>query len=154
MEQGLEYRQQLLQGYKQMISPLLGYLPWLEANQGQPGSRLYRGEEFTEHSMSFPVYDGTLLRFVKETSRTKLMDKNYRYVYTRNHIRTPEDERRVIRAAELKDWDILRGILSRYVLGGMTKASLWSQAVQEDIFYLVLSKMKEIIEYWDKTQDS
>ena len=82
------------------------------------------------------------------------MDKNYRYVYTRNHIRTPEDERRVIRAAELKDWDILRGILSRYVLGGMTKASLWSQAVQEDIFYLVLSKMKEIIEYWDKTQDS
>ena len=34
MEQGLEYRQQLLQGYKQMISPLLGYLPWLEANQG------------------------------------------------------------------------------------------------------------------------
>ena len=104
--------------------------------------------------MSFPVYDGTLLRFVKEASRTKLMDKNYRYVYTRNHIRTPEDERRVIRAAELKDWDILRGILSRYVLGGMTKASLWSQAVQEDIFYLVLSKMKEIIEYWDKTQDS
>lgn len=71
----MEYRQQLLQGYKQMISPLLGYLPWLEANQGQPGSRLYRGEEFTEHSMSFPVYDGTLLRFVKEASRTKLMDK-------------------------------------------------------------------------------
>jgi hypothetical protein len=76
------------------------------------------------------------------------MDKNYRYTYTRNNIGGVEDERRRIAAAELQDWDILRGILSRYVLGGRIKGTLWSDAVKEDIFYLVLTKMKEIIEFW------
>lgn len=153
MEQELEYRQQLLQEYKQAVVPLLRYLPWLEQNKGQPGSRLYRGQEFTENTMAFPIYDSTVMSFVREASRSPLMERNYRYVYTRNHIRTHEDERRLIAAAELKSWDILRGILSKYVLGGMTKATLWSEAVQEDIFCLVLSRMKEIIEYWDKPLD-
>ena len=52
--------------------------------------------------------------------------------------------------AELKDWEILGGILSKYVLEGQTKASLWGEAVQEDIFLLVLRKMREIIGYWDR----
>lgn len=153
MEQDSEYRQQLLQEYRQTVMPLLRYLPWLEKNRGQLGSTLYRGADATEHSLPFPVYDSTLMSFVREVSESKLMERNYRYTYTRNRINTHEDERRVIEAAELKDWDILRGILSKYVLGGKTKASLWSEAVQENIFCLVLLKMKEIIEYWDKPLD-
>lgn len=154
MDQNMEYRQRLVQEYRQTVTPLLRYLPWFEEKKGQPGSSMYHGDDFTEHSMSFPVYDSTLLSFVREASRTSLMDRNYRYVYTRNRIRTPEDERRAIAAADLREWDILCGILSKYVLGGMTKGRLWSQAVQENIFYLVLSKMKEIIEFWDKPLDS
>ena len=150
MEQDLEYRQQLLQEYKQIVMPLLRYLPWMEANQGQTGSAYYHGADSTEHSLAFPVYDSTLLNFVKEASKTKLMERNYRYTYTRNRIKTHEDERRIIATAELKDWDTLRGILSKYVLGGMTKGALWSEAMQENLFYLILQKMKEIIEYWDK----
>lgn len=153
MEQELEYRQQLLQEYKQAVMPLLRYLPWFEQNRGKPGSRLYRGQEFTENTMAFPIYDSTLMSFVREASRSSLMERNYRYVYTRNRLRTHEDERRLIDAAELKNWDVLCGILSKYVLGGMTKGVLWSEAVQEDIFYLVLLRMKEIIEYWDKPLD-
>lgn len=153
MEQDLEYRQQLLQEYKQTVTPLLRYLPWLEKNKGQPGSTLYQGAESTEHSLAFPVYDAALMNFVKEASKTKLMERNYRYTYTRNRLNTHDDERRVIAAADLKDWDILRGILSKYVLGGMTKCNLWSEALQENIFYLVLTRMKEIIEYWDKPLD-
>lgn len=154
MEQDLEYRQQLLQEYKRAAVPLFRYLPWLNSNAGQPGSTNYRGEGFTEHSMSFPVYDSTLLKFVKEAANSALMEKNYSYVYTRNHIKTHDDERRIIAAADLKDWDILRGILSRYVLGGRTKAVLWSQAVQENIFAMVLEQMRRIIEYWDKPLDT
>ena len=41
--------------------------------------------------------------------------------------------------------------LSKYVLGGRTKGNLWSEAVSEQIFYLVLKQMQEIIEFWDKT---
>ncbi len=153
MEQDLEYRQQLLQEYKQTVMPLLRYLPWLEMNKGQTGSTYYQGADSTEHSLAFPVYDSTLLQFVNEAAKSKLMERNYRYTYTRNHIRTHEDERRIIAAAELKDWDSLRGILSKYVLGGRTKGTLWSEAMQENIFCLVLLKMKEIIEYWDKPLD-
>lgn len=150
MEQNMEFRQQQAQEYKQMVMPLLRYLPWLEQKCGQQVSSLYRGPEFTEHSMSIPVYDGTLLSFVREAEKTALMDRNYCYVYSRNRINSHNDERRLIQSADIQDWDILKGILSYYVLGGRTKGVLWSQAMQEKIFYLVLKQMKQIIEYWDK----
>ena len=153
MEQNSEYRAQLLQEYKQTVVPLLKYLPWFEKNAGQSGSTLYQGADANENTMHFPVYDSTLMSFVKEATRSPLMDRNYSYVYTRNRIRSHEDERRMIQSAELKDWDILRGILSKYVLGGRTKAMLWSEAARENIFYLVLKQMQKIIEFWDKPLD-
>lgn len=156
MEQNIEYRQQLIREYKQMVSPLLAYLPWLVKNAGQSGSTAYRGDEYSENpsNFSFPVYDSTLMSFIKEASKSALMEKNYSYTYTRNRIQTHDDERRLIQAADLRDWDILRGILSKYVLGGRTKAVLWSEAVRENIFAMVLEKMRKIIEYWDKPMDS
>ena len=155
MEQNIEYRQQLVREYKQMVSPLLVYLPWLVKNAGQSGSTAYRGDEYSENpsNFSFPVYDATLMRFIKEASKSGLMDKNYSYTYTRNRIQTHDDERRLIQAADLRDWDMLRGIFSKYVLGGRTKAYLWSEAVRENIFALVLEKMRKIIEFWDKPID-
>ena len=153
MEQNLEYRQQLLMDYKQTVVPFLRYLPWFEKNAGQKGSTLYEGPDATENAMRFPVYDATLMSFVREISKSSLMDRNYSYVYTRNRIKTHDDERRLITSAELDDWGILRGILSKYVLGGMTKGYLWSQAMQENIFYLILKQMQKIIEFWDKPLD-
>lgn len=153
MDRNTEYRQELLQGYKQMAMPFLRYLPWFESNAGKPGSSYYQGAEFTENTLRFPVYDSTLLNFVREASKSPLMDRNYSYIYTRNRIKTHDDERRIIESADLKDWDLLRGILSKYVLGGMTKGVLWSQAVQENIFYLILKQMQKIFEYWDKPLD-
>lgn len=151
MEEGMQYRQQQVGAYKLELEPLLRYLPWLEKSAGTNASRQYRDPGLGQGSaMAFPVYDGTLLNFVREAARTGLMDRNYQYIYTRNHIRSHEDERRRIQEADIKEWDILRGILSRYVLGGQSKANLWNEAVQERIFYLVVVRMKEIIEYWDK----
>ena len=150
MDQSTEYRQQLLQEYKQMTVPLLKYLSWLEKSAGQAGSTIYKGTESNENALAFPVYDSTLMSFVKEAAKSALMDRNYPYIYTRNRIKTHDDEREIIAAAGLGEWDILRGILSKYVLGGRTKGVLWSEAVEQNIFYLVLSKMQEIIEYWDK----
>jgi len=148
-----EYRNKMIQEYKEVVTPLLRYVPWLEKNAGKSGSTNYRGQSFTEHTMSFPVYDSTLLGFIKEASNSVLMDRNYRYVYTRNFIKTHEDERRVIAAAGVKEWDILRGILSKYVLEGRIRGALWSEGVQEGIFLMVLEQMRKIIEYWDKPLD-
>lgn len=150
MVQVTEYRHKIVEEYKRTATPLFRYLPWLEKNSGTKGSTNYRGQGFTEHSMSFPVYDATLMRFIKEASASELMDRNYSYIYTRNRIQTHDDERKVISGAGLKEWDMLRGILSKYVLGGRTRSTLWSQGLQERIFLLVLEKMRKIIEYWDK----
>lgn len=149
----MEYRQQLIQEYKQVVLPLLRYLPWLEKSAGTSVSSAYQGNNVAEHSLAIPVYDGTLMNFVKEAAKTSLMDRNYRYVYSRNRIQSHEDERKIIRKAGIWEWDILRGILSKYVLGGRTKGYLWNEAVQEEIFYLILKQMKEIIEFWDKPLD-
>ncbi len=130
--------------------PLLRYLPWLEQNERRSVSSNYGGQGIEGHSVPFPVYDGTLMQFVKEAAKSPLMERNYQYVYSRNHLRTHGDERKLIARATWRDWDILRGILSKYVLGGRVKAVLWNEAVTEGIFCLVLERMKEIIEYWDK----
>lgn len=153
MEQGNEYRQQLVEEYKQTVMPLLRYLPWLEKSAGSNVSTTYQGEGLAQNSLCFPVYDGTLMNFIREAHRSNLMDRNYRYVYTRHRINTHEDERKVIAKCNIEEWDILKGILSKYVMGGMVKGTLWNEAVQEQIFYLVLLKMKEIIEFWDKPID-
>ncbi|MCM1100616.1 MAG: hypothetical protein NC079_03835 [Clostridium sp.] len=150
MEQETEYRRQQLKEYKEALMPLLRYLPWLEKSAGTNASHNYSSAEAGAQVMSFPVYDGTLLNFVREAGKTVFMDRNYRYVYSRNRIVTHEDERRVIQNAELKDWGILCGILSKYVLGGRTKGTLWSEGVKEQIFYLVIRKMCDLIEFWDK----
>ncbi len=119
------------------------YRAWMEEHREQQVYSEYDGPE-KELSVSFPVYDSTLMSFVKEVKKTPLMDRNYPYVYTRYHIRTPEDERKAIREAKAKDIDKLRGILSKYVLGGQTKASVWPQGVKEGIFAEILTKFAEI----------
>ncbi|MCI8543492.1 MAG: hypothetical protein HFH95_09280 [Lachnospiraceae bacterium] len=150
MEQNVEYRQQMIGEYRAAAEPLFKYLPWMEKSAGRAVSRNYQGNGLSRNSISFPVYDATLMNFVKEAAVSTLMNRNYVYVYTRNRIRSHADEKKLIAGAELKDWEILCGILSKYVLEGRTKATLWGEAVQEDIFLLVLRKMQEIIRYWDK----
>ncbi len=150
MMQVTEYRHKMIEEYKQAATPLFKYVPWLEKNSGRPGSTSYRGQGVTEHSMSFPVYDATLMSFIKEASTSSLMDRNYNYVFTRKNIKNHEQERKMIAAAGVKDWDTLRGILSKYVLGGRVRSILWSEGLQERIYLLVLEQMRKIIEYWDK----
>ena len=156
MEQNMGYRQQTVQQYKKDAMPLFRYLPWLEKNTGRKANNVYSANEDNQsegRSLAFPVYDATLMNFIKEAGRSSFMDRNYRYVYTRNRIQNPADERKIIKNAGIDEWGLLCGILSRYVLGGRTKGMLWSEGVSEEIFYLLLKQMKNIIEFWDKPFD-
>lgn len=139
-------REKIIEEYHESVEPLLKYLPWLEQHAGESGSELYGGQGISEHSLSFPVYDGTLLRFVKEAGNGGLMDRNYRYVYSRNHLQSHEDEMRLISVTNWKTWDQLKGILSWYVLGGRVKAALWSEGVHANVYLNVLRRMQEIAE--------
>lgn len=153
MEENEEYKQKLIAEYKMQLEPLLRFLPWLAQHNGMSVTSVYQGAELEGLTMQIPVYDGTLLNFVKTASKSTLMDRNYRYVYSRKRIKSHDDERRLITQATWKEWDTLRGILSYYVMGGRVKGTLWNEAVKEAIFYMVLTQMKKIIEYWDQPME-
>ena len=148
-KEDIAYRQQVVNEYRADVEKLARYLPWLESKKGMSVQQSYSGSGIEEHSIAFPVYDGTLMSFIKDAQRTKLMDRNYRYIYSRNRIRIPEDELRAIKRADIKEMDVLKGILSRYVMEGMTKGRRWSEAVENGIFLHVIRKMKENLDFWD-----
>lgn len=148
MEQDFEYKRQLINRYREDVEPLFRYITWLDSKKGAKVSSAYADNDLAQHSMSFPVYDGTLLSFVKEVQKTKLLDRNYLYTYARYSLPTPKDERELINSVTLINMEILTGILSKYVMGGMTKGWLWSQAVEEGIFLAILLKFKELFEMW------
>lgn len=146
----IAYRQQVVNTYKPDVERLIRYLPWLEEKAGSVVAENFEGSGIKGSSITFPVYDGTLMSFIKEVQRTTLLDRNYPYIYSRNRIRTLQDELRAIDRAGIKDMDILKGILSKYVLGGMTKARLWTEGVQNRIFLNVIGRMRQNLEFWDK----
>lgn len=150
MERDIEYRRQRIRSYRKDIEPLFRYLPWLESKRGAKVSVSYKENAVTEHSMGFPVYDGTLMGFVKEVQKSTLIDRNYVYLYSRYRLAGPEDERKLIAEVTIKNPEVLTDILSRYILGGMTKGWLWSQAVEEGIYLDILLKFKELFDLWDQ----
>lgn len=143
------YRQEIIQKYRKIFEKLFRYIPWLEQKQGQQTSGFYNGEEAASMSMPIMVYDSTLLSFVKEMQATGVMDRNYVYVFSRNAIRTPQDELNWIERAGLKNIEDIVAIMAKYVLGGMTRGTLWTQAVENGVFYHALLKIKELLEIYD-----
>lgn len=144
----IEYRRRVVGEYRPDVERLIRYLPWLEEKAGRNVAEQFEGSGISEHSIPFPVYDSTLLGFVKEVQRTKLLDRNYVYVYSRNKIKTVEDELKAISQADITQMDILKGILSKYIMGGMTKGRMWTDAVQNRIFLNIVQKMKENLDFW------
>lgn len=151
MEKDENYMQEVANGYRPDVERLIKYIPWLETKVGtNNASSIYAGEGIGEHSITFPVYDSTLLSLVKDAKQTGLLDRNYAYVYSRNRIRTVAEEQDYIERATIRQMDGLRGILSKYILGGMTKGTVWTEGVANGSILKVLTKMKEILEYWEK----
>lgn len=148
-KEDIAYRQQVVNEYRPDVEKLARYLPWLESKKGTSVQQSYSGSGIEEHSIAFPVYDSTLMSFIKEAQRTKLMDRNYRYVYSRCRIRTLQDELRTIEKCTIREMDVLKGILSKYVMGGMTKGRMWSEAVETGVFLSVLKQMKANLDFWD-----
>ena len=100
----------------------------------------YDGEE-GQKLIQIPVYDSTLLAFVKDARKTKLMDRNYRYTYTRYKIKSVDDELRLLKHAHLRDIDLFKGILSSYVMRGQSKGSVWSDAMEQGVFLELMRRM-------------
>lgn len=138
---------EMLCEYREVVGEISKYLPWLEAKSGEKPMSLYEPEG-AKNTISIPVYDSTLLSFVKMLDKTGRMNKNYDYVYKKYRIYSTEDEISLIHRADLKDMDMLFAVLSKYVLKGKVKGAYWNEAMQNGIFYETVKKMKELIEFW------
>lgn len=132
--------------YRPELEKILPYLNWLRDNASNEVAQNYSGNDLK--SMSFPVYDSNLLAFVKAAQTTNLLDRNYVYVYSRNRLNSAKDELLFIHDAQITDMDDLAGILSRYVMEGMTKGSVWAAGVRNGVLYQVIKKMDELVRFW------
>ncbi|MBQ3164979.1 MAG: hypothetical protein IJC02_10685 [Lachnospiraceae bacterium] len=132
--------------YKDDVIKLLRYVNWLEKMNGQDTSDIYKGEGIEETSMPVPVYDSTLLSFVREAKATVFMNRNYVYTFSQYRLKTIKDEYEFIEGSTLQDMKALGDILSKYVLKGEVKGVYWSEGVKSGVFLALLLKMKELIE--------
>jgi hypothetical protein len=142
-------REKILLEYKPDVEKLIRYVPYFQSKAGKDIVNQYEGSGIENSSLKFPVYDSDLIAFINMAKNTKLMNPNYVYVYSKKRIRDTKDEWSIIEHCEIRDFDVLCGILSKYVLKGMTKASIWTEGVENKIFLKTILKMKEIIDYWD-----
>ena len=132
--------------YRPELAKITPYLNWLRDNASNEVTQSYSNSDLK--SMPFPVYDSNLLAFVKAAQNTNLMDRNYVYVYSRNRLNTAKDELNFIANAQIRDMDDLAGILSKYVLSGMTKGSVWGEGVRNGVLYNVIKKMDDLVRFW------
>ena len=145
-ELDIDTRKNLIRQYQPDAKRLVRYISWLETKRGGDVMKSFEGDGVEKTAFTFPVYDSTLLSFIKTARETQFITRNYQYVYNRNRIKNTEQEKKAVRNASLRDIGLLSGILSRYVLGGMTKSVLWMQGVENGIFVEVLYKLREILE--------
>lgn len=152
MATGAMTASQVLAMYRDDVNKLANYLDWLEDRSGKSISQIYNENGVGTHSVTFPVYDSTLMSFIKECENTVFMDRNYRYVYTRNRIRSKADEEKFIERCNILQMDQLGGILSYYILGGRSKAKLWSEGMDTGVFYAVVKKAKDLVDFWTNAE--
>ena len=137
----------IISRYRDDVASLAPYITWLKEHTKQQVAESYTSSDLA-NSIPFPVYDSTLLSFVKQAQQTGMMNRNYSYVYTRNHIATYKDELLFIEDAEIMDMDDLAGILSRYILEGQTKGTVWAEGVYNGVLYQLIYKMDDLIHLW------
>ncbi|MBO5031947.1 MAG: hypothetical protein J6C19_06980 [Lachnospiraceae bacterium] len=139
-------RDEIIICYQEDVAKLMKYLSWLQSKSGSSTSDIYSGEGIGRNSMAVPVYDSTLLSFIKEIKTTDFLNRNYVYTYSRYRMKTAADELRVIDACSLQDITVLGDILSKYVLRGDVKGAVWSEGVQNGVYLALLLKLKELME--------
>ena len=134
--------------YRPELAKILPYLNWLKDNASNEVASSYSNSDLK--SMPFPIYDSNLLAFVKAAQTTNLLDRNYVYVYSRNRLNSAKEELAFIQDAQITNMDDLAGILSKYILSGMTKGTVWAEGVRNGVLYNVVRKMDELIRFWEK----
>lgn len=135
--------------YRPDITKLYRYVSYFIDKKGKDVANDYDGK-LGHSSLKFPVYDGTLMSFIKEARQTVFMDRNYIYAYRKRRITTPREEEAAIARVTIKDIDFLNAVLSKYIMEGMRKTGMWQDAVERHLFLDVLIKYKELLDFYSR----
>ena len=150
MESNLESIEKIISENKSSMEKLLPYVDWLTANVKKTVMNTYGEDGVAENSVQFPVYDSTLMSFVRTCNATGKMDRNYVYTFSKNRLRTVQDELRFIEKAQMQQFQDLWNILARYIIKGNTKGLVWAEGVTEGVYLKVILKMRDMINFWDR----
>ncbi len=142
-------RQARVEAYKKELNKLIPYLGWLKDKQGQLTAKSFTDEGIGQTSIAFPVYDGTLLNFIKVLSSTNLINPNYVYDYRKYRIQEGKGELQFIASAQSKDISVICSILSRYALKGRVKGNVWTEGVKNGVYLQAILKIQELLERYD-----
>ena len=140
---------QVISMYRPDTVKLLDYIVYLEKMNGRTASNNYNQDGLSEHSIVFPVYDGTLMSFIKDAEQTVFMNRNYRYSYTRFRMKDATDELKIIDKCTIRQLDVIGDILSKYVMGGRTKSTVWAEGVRNGVYLAAITKAYELIHFWE-----
>lgn len=133
--------------YKESVEKIAVFLPWLEKKSGQNLMESFVPNNCAT-AMPIPRYDSNLLDFIKTLENSGRINKNYDYVYKRYKIYNEDDEISLTHRANITDMEMLFAILSKYVILGRTKGLIWKSGVENGVYFEVVKKMKELIEFW------
>ena len=134
-------RDNIVEEYGPDLEILLKFVPYLINSRNKMTQKYYEGDG-EKKIIPVPVYDSTLLSFVKTAKTTKFINKNYPYTYRRYRIVSTEDEIAAMEKGKITDLDLYRGILSKYILEGQTKGVMWTKGVTDGIYVTALTKLK------------
>lgn len=144
---------QIISQYRPDTVKLLDYIVYLEKMNGRMVSTNYNEDGLAEHSVPFPVYDATLMQFVKDVEQTVFMNRNYRYTYTRYRIKDATDELKVIENATIRQMDVIGDILSKYIISGRTKGKVWGEGVRNGVYLAAITQAYNLIHFWENAKD-
>lgn len=139
-------REEIIFLYKDEAVKLMQYYNWIKSKSGQDISNLYKGDNIEETSMAVPIYDSTLLGFIREAKKTEFMNRNYIYTYSRLRIKTPQDEIDVINNVSLQEIRVIGDILSNYCFKGDVRGATWNDGLKNGVYLAILNKLKELLE--------
>lgn len=143
---------QVIEQYRPDTIKLLDYIVYLEKMNGRMVSSNYDQDGLAEHSVAFPVYDATLMQFVKDMENTVYMNRNYRYTYTRFGIKNATDELKVIENCSIRQLDVIGDILSKYIMSGRTKGRVWGEGVRNGVYLAAITKAYDLIHFWENAK--
>lgn len=142
-------REEIIYLFKDEALALLKYYSWIKKMSGQDVGGLYTGDDIEKSSMAVPIYDSTLLGFIKTAKGTEFMNRNYLYTYSRLRMRNAKDELEVIKDCSLQDIRVIGDILSYYCYKGDVKGAVWNEGLKNGVYLAILDRLMALLEIYN-----